>query len=136
MRPRARARAREKAARGRERRGKKEQKNISYLRVSVEDVEVHAGEVGREHPVDGVAAAAADADDLVSFEREEEREEVEKRESESVEVDGGVVFRKKINGRWVFLERGKKRFAVVLPSCITLCFIFLARWIQNVDVHR
>ena len=37
---------------------------LSYLRVRVEDVEVDSGQVGREHPVDGVAAPAADADDL------------------------------------------------------------------------
>lgn len=38
---------------------------FSYLRIRVDDVEVDSGEVGRQHPVDGVAASASDADDLV-----------------------------------------------------------------------
>jgi len=86
-----------------------------YLRVRVEHVEVDAGEVGCEHPVDGVAAAAADADDLRSggggwrwrrgggsYEKEKERLV----RSESVERESRIFEKSKRSPNFFFL-RGK-----------------------------
>ena len=40
------------------------QRAAQRLNVGVDREEIHAGQTGRDHPIDGVAAAAADADDL------------------------------------------------------------------------
>ena len=134
----------------------KEKKSPPYLRVRVEDVEVDPGQVGREHPVDGVAAPAADADDLFwkGAKKVEKVERERKRGAERRRVEGerGAPERAKKKNRrcrtWFFEKREReqrspakrkqreKRIAFLVPSVLHSCVISLARWIRNVDIHR